>query len=356
MGLNHPSDLGAWREWQLRHQPMLRRLRHAGARPPRPELVIIRRSDEPTVLIAMDSSTPTSVSAFTTPLARMAHGDAAIVALGDVRQHLPEPEAWKLVPIGTDPRVPTCLRSVGVVFGIGHYLPASAVAFSWAERLGIPFAVAQHGLMTPFAPPLPPSAHLLAFSDEDAAFWASGRPDVTHEVVGSQLLWDAAKRRPAGDDGEPANVTDRDATPIFLGQLHGAELARGVSAKTAGRFCARTGASYRPHPAETDKLSRAQHAAWKARGIDVDRSGSPLRDNRRPVVSIFSTGVLEAAAAGVDSWVTGVDVPEWVRDFWRRYDLSEWGSEPTPAPRQPDVEPATAIARSLDRLIEGAAR
>jgi len=356
VGLNYPLDLPGWQAWQDSRQPLARRFLRAVSGTRRSDFVVIRRSDAPSLLIGMDSATPTAVSTFMTPLARTERGEAAIVASSDVRPFLPEPASWKLVPAGAELRVPTYLREVRAVFGIGHFLPASSVAFSWAERLGIPFIVAQHGLMTPFAPPLPPSAHLLAFSDEDAAFWASGRTDVTHEVVGSQLLWDAAKRRPAGDDGEPANITDADAKPIFLGQLHGAELARGISAKTASRFCVQTGASYRPHPAEIDKLSRLQHSAWKARGIDVDRSGSPLRDNRRPVVSIFSTGVLEAAAAGVDSWVTGVDVPEWVRDFWRRYDLSEWGSEPTPAPRQPDLEPAAAIARSLDRLIEGGAR
>ena len=34
--------------------------------------------------------------------------------------------------------------------------------------------VVQHGILTPFMAPLPVGAHLLAWSEADAAFWASG--------------------------------------------------------------------------------------------------------------------------------------------------------------------------------------
>ena len=47
----------------------------------------------------------------------------------------------------------------------------------------------------------------------------------------------------------------------------------------------------------------ATHARWEAAGITIDRSGIPLRELGAPVVSVFSTGVLEAAAAGLPAWV-----------------------------------------------------
>jgi hypothetical protein len=184
--------------------------------------------------------------------------------------------------------------------------------------------------------PLPSGAHLLAFSAQDADFWRSGRTDVTTEVIGSELLWNAAHRpRPAVGDA---------TTPVFLGQLHGAELPRAISGGTAFAFCRDGAARYRPHPAETDRLSRWQHEIWRRRGIRFAAPGG-LLDEPRPVVSIFSTGVLEAAAAGIPAWVTCVRPPAWVQEFWERYGLRPWGGAPTPPPPQPDIEPARAIAR-----------
>ena len=57
-------------------------------------------------------------------------------------------------------------------------------------------------------------------------------------------------------------------------------------------------------PRERDRRSVATHARWEAEGITIDRSGIPLRELGAPVVSVFSTGVLEAAAAGLPAWVT----------------------------------------------------
>lgn len=412
MGLNHPVDLAAWRRWQQR-QHSLRRVRDLVRTPTPTQLWLHRRGEvEPTVLAVLDATTPSAVGAYAEPVSHL-RAPVAVLAPGDVRAQLPGAEGtWRverLLPGSglsgsgapdaalPDAGVPAALAGVRVMLASGHFLPVSAIAFEWARTLGARFAVAQHGLMTPFAPPLPAGAHLLAFTEADAEFWRSGRGDLTHEVVGSQLLWRAAgTRRSASTPGQagaqaadakrpgsakraadakrpgsaeqPADATwvgsagraaDANAAPVFLGQLHGAELARRTSAATVTEFCRRTGASYRPHPAETDLLSRLQHRRWERRGITVDRTGEPLAELRRPIVSVFSTGVLEAAAAGAPSWVFCVNPPAWVEEFWQRYGLHRWGETPTPAPPVPEIEPARAIAGALDRLIahgDGATR
>ena len=204
-----------------------------------------------------------------------------------------------------------------------------------AQLAGAATLSVQHGLLTPFAPPLPPDCTLLAWSEADASFWTDGRPDIDVEVVGSQLLWNAAR--------SPAAPIE-DEVPTYLGQLHGAELPRRVMARAARRFCLETGATYRPHPAERDTLSRLQHAGWERLGIRVDHRPGPLSTLRTPVVSVFSTGVLEAAASGRPAWVHLPDPPGWVRDLWQRYELHPWGTEPTAPPRAPSVEPRRRIA------------
>ncbi|MDT0193774.1 MULTISPECIES: hypothetical protein [unclassified Arthrobacter] len=197
--------------------------------------------------------------------------------------------------------------------------------------------------MTPHAPPLPEDAHLLAFSDADAEFWRSGRCDVTWDVVGSQLLWTAG--------AQGSGRVSEDARPVFLGQLHGAELPRSGFARAATLFCTTTGAMYRPHPSETDRLSRLQHALWERRGVTLDRSGIPLAELNAPIASVFSTGVLEAAARGIPAWVTYPSPPAWLEEFWERYGMSRWGTEPTPAPARPDLEPARAIAEIVVQQV-----
>ena len=124
--------------------------------------------------------------------------------------------------------------------------------------------------MTPLAPPLADDVRLLAWSQADADFWWSGRADALSTVVGSQLLWEAARAgTPVGNDGDSTAHP-----PVFLGQLHGAELPWRQMARTAERFCRETGAVYRPHPSERDRMSRLTHALFQRRGITVDRSGT----------------------------------------------------------------------------------
>lgn len=340
MALTFPADLDAWRRWQTSRNP-LRRLRDLTRRDTTPTLWLITNAPDPALLVAMDSTTPSSVAAFAAPLRHLEGVPIAVLALADISAHLPG--EWSVRPLA-DNALPREVSGVTTMFAAGHFMPAGTVAHTWSRTLGARFVIAQHGLLTTWAPPLPQEAHVLAFSDADGQYWASGRTDVTHEVVGSQLFWRAAQH---------PLTPDLDARPIFLGQLHGAELSRRISARSAELFCTSTGAVYRPHPSETDRLSRLQHALWRRRGIAFDDSGTPLSENRRPIASIFSTGVLEAAAAGIPSWVTAVRPPEWVRDCWERYGMELWGSDPTPSPAIPAVEPAQSIAASLRRLATG---
>ena len=205
----------------------------------------------------------------------------------------------------------------------------------------------QHGLLVPQAPPLPVGCTLLAFSEADAEFWASGRRDVTTHAVGSQLLYLAAQKA-AGAEAQKPN----DLEPIFLGQMHGAELPRASFAYASHSFLKKFGGTYRPHPSEKDKLSVLTHKLWEKEGIRIDRSGTPLNEVPNPVVSIFSTGVLEAAIRGIPAWVYHPAPPAWLVEFWDRYGMNQWGQEPTPPPVQPKKEPAQRIAELMIETLE----
>ena len=99
---------------------------------------------------------------------------------------------------------------------------------------------------------------------------------------------------------------------------------------------------------EDDVLSRAAHTLLRRRGVDFQDSSVPLHEVHAPVVGIVSTGVLEAAARGIPSWVAGEKVPAWVREFWDRYDMRRWGGEPTPALPTGADEPSRLIAQILE--------
>lgn len=334
MGLIYPKDLAAWHKWQRSRHP-LRRIRDLARRPQTATMTLHTRGTEPAVLFALDATTPTALASVIEPLEYMGDTPVAVIAPHDVADKLPG--AWHTQILAETAETPTPLRSTRAVVSAGSFLPIGLATHRWAETLGAQYLVVQHGLLTPYVPPLAPNAHVLTFSERDAQFWASGRTDVTTEPIGSQLLWKAHHTRPA----HSTRQTDR--APIFLGQIHGAELDRKISVATAEQFCRETPALYRPHPAETDRLSRAQHARWRRNGISFAPQGT-LLETGHPVVSIFSTGVIEAAAAGIPSWVTCVNPPDWVREFWERYELSEWGGSPTAAPAPPPIEPAKAVA------------
>ncbi|APF40466.1 hypothetical protein [Neomicrococcus aestuarii] len=342
-GLFHPQNIDEWSRWQAAQKSAPRRLISSlrGIRTPdasSPQLTLSVRGDEPRILVALEATTPTQVASLIRPLEFLPAESLAVLSLGDPGT-LPG-EGWVSRKFEDDDAA-RLGESLTDILAVGHYLPAGRAALGLAERFGVRFTVIQHGLLAPQAPPLPAGAHLLAFSDADAAFWTeSAHSDITYEVVGSQLLWQAAQQ-PA--DAEVA-ATKR---PVFLGQLHGAELPRTGFASAAARFCFETKATYRPHPAEKDKLSLIQHALWERQGIPIDRFGAPLSTLDRPVASVFSTGVVEAAVRGLPAWVTYYKPPVWLEEFWERYGLSKWkgiDSAPTPVPAMPVQEPAQTIA------------
>ena len=98
------------------------------------------------------------------------------------------------------------------------------------------------------------------------------------------------------------------------------------------------------------------HKLWEKEGIRIDRSGTPLNEVPNPVVSIFSTGVLEAAIRGIPAWVYHPAPPAWLVEFWDRYGMNQWGQEPTPAPVQPKKEPAQRIAELMIETLGGIMR
>jgi hypothetical protein len=291
------------------------------------------RGANPGVLVVLDTLAPTSRLALLDATSHLA-GDFAVLSPA------PLPNGWpgtRMEPAAT--RVPDELSSVRVVASTGHYLPLGAVGYGWSRELGADYVTVQHGLLTTFAPPLAPDSWLLAWSDQDAAYWSAGRDDVQVAVAGSQLLWEA---------GREAAGSLTDTRPTFLGQLHSAEIGRWPMARFTGSFCRREGLRYRPHPGEKDRLSRWQHAVWRLRGIDFDDGRVPLRELPTPVVSVFSTGILEAAARGVPAWAAYDDPPAWLAEFWERYAMARYGTTPTPAPVRPATEPAAAVAAALE--------
>ena len=352
MGLNFSHDLDAWGRWQ-RSRNRLRTVKAAMLKQPPADLVVLRWGTQPQILVALDAATPSALAAVLRPATLLDHERLAVLATRPVAErviseHLlgsaPGAPAPTKVAVDTVASLPQHLAAVRVVISAGHFLPAGALAHRWATSAHMTYCVVQHGLLTPFAPPLPENAHLFAFSNADGEFWRSGRRDLSVEHAGSQLLWDAS--------AAPQVQTDHEAPPVFLGQLHGAELRRRTSAATATQFCSENSATYRPHPAETDRLSRWQHRAWRRSGIQIEDAGLPLNPSR-PTVAIFSTGVLEAAAGGAHTWVTCVRPPEWVKEFWQRYELAQWGEAPTAPPTQPEIEPSVYIAARVRELAEG---
>jgi len=345
VGLIHPRDLATWRRWQRgRHRIRFVRDALTPSRSSRAaELtLLVPVGSNPTKLVALDSRSVTSVRALhgvITPRDPVAvvssvHSAGELMALQVGRA---EHGMARLAGVP---------ESVEVVVSAGHYLPAGAFVQQLAEQRGLCHVVVQHGLLTPFAPPLPPHAHLFAFSDSDAAFWATERDDVTSEVIGSSLLWEAA----ALERPEDVSLWAR---PIHLGQLHGAELSRRGKVRAVEDLWSRTGAVYRPHPAETDRLSRLRHRAWERSGMVVDRSGRSLRELNAPVVSAFSTGILEAAARGLPAWAHYPSPPKWLEEFWERYRINRWsrGADPTPPPELPQVNPVEGLRVALNRLV-----
>ncbi|MDO4916759.1 MAG: RNA-binding protein [Rothia sp. (in: high G+C Gram-positive bacteria)] len=360
MGLRTPENLEDWRRWSASKY----RLRQTGRRIKAMlgkasneaeqgslQFGIFTRGEEQDparVLVALESASPTVIAALLLPAERAAERgiSSVVVASESLATLVGERGYRKIATFSADaPFVPQSLENVEQVIAAGHYMAVGEWSYVWARRLNWGFNVVQHGLTTPFAPPLPANSTLFAFNQADADFWISGRTDVEAKVVGSQLFYEA-HQKPSVPPEEIAK------TPVFLGQMHGAELPRASFAWASFKFCQKYGAMYRPHPSEKDKLSTMTHKLWAKRGIAIDSSTTPLNELNHPVVSVFSTGVLEAAIRGIPAWVYHPNPPEWLTEFWNRYGMSRWGSEPTAPPVQPGEEPAQQIAAIIAQKLE----
>lgn len=362
--LKYPLDLDAWQAWQRRQKKLKwakyklnsllasARSRTVAEEPVRG--LLYTRGTKPQVLIVMDSFSPTNRNAILEPLKHLDAVDVALWVPEDASEYLDGQYAserysrkdWSEQEISGD-ELMRLLPDIRIVLSAAQFLSRGAVAYEFSRAIGAEYWMVQHGLLVPQAPPLPVGCTLLAFSEADAEFWASGRRDVTTHAVGSQLLYLAAQKA-AGAEAQKQN----DLEPIFLGQMHGAELPRASFAYASHSFLKKFGGSYRPHPSEKDKLSVLTHQLWEKEGIRIDRSGTPLNEVPNPVVSIFSTGVLEAAIRGIPAWVYHPAPPAWLVEFWDRYGMNRWGQEPTPAPVQPDKEPARRIAELMIETLE----
>ncbi|NYE35791.1 hypothetical protein F4692_000895 [Nocardioides cavernae] len=363
-GLNHPADLVAWRRWHESRHPVRATARalRARLRPAAPGLAdLLSAGPDADLLVAVEATHASVSHAVVAPLAHL--DPARTTILVPVGWQPPEPYAAHgrmTVALGELPAV-TGVAGLRAVLAAGHYTEIGAAAFALAEAHDLTYFVSQHGALTPYAPPLPRAAHLLAWSEADGAFWTAGRHDVEVSVAGSQLLWSAGRGLDtgAGRPARPATSADSPARPAapqplpltYLGQGHAAEISRARLVHAALTTCRGHGAVYRPHPSERDVTSRAVLAAFERSGVTIERSGAPLVDLQAPIVSVFSTGVLEAAARGRDAWVDFPRPPAWLGEFWERYGMHRLGSSPTPAPARDDLEPARRVAE----LVAGAA-
>lgn len=377
-----PEDLPAWQRWQRAQWPASRRLADTARRlaragrgalapgrgaAPAPEsgLRLVLPAGDVHTLVGVESAGPTQRAALVEPVRALATGragqaadDAARTAAG-VGWVVPANVVEALVPDlpGSDALSVHAVDEVLVaerlgglrrVLVAGEYLPAGRAAVRWARERGARVGVVQHGLLAVSTPPVPRDAALYAFTDHDAHWWTQGRTDVQAVAVGSALL--EAARRTASH--AIADAVPRAAGPgVFLGQLHGAELPRADFARAAQEYVRATGAAYRPHPAERDRLSLAQHEAWRKAGLRIDATAVPLASTAGPVAAVFSTGILEAAQAGRPAWTVHPDPPAWLEGFWERYGMTRWRpgveTEPTPPLASPSADPAAAIAAHL---------
>lgn len=319
-----------------------------------PPLWVGRGSDEPDIAFGLTRAGGASRPALLAPLARVPRERVAIVSTfrpSSVFDWCVDEE-----PFDATASLETRLASVRVGVSAGQYVIAGAMVDRLVRRVGGVSVTVQHGAVTPDAPPLAEDAKLLAWSAADAAYWTAGRGDVEATVVGSQLLHEAAVSGASSGTGSASRTPagGGEETPVFLGQLHASEFSRPEALGAAVAFCRATSASYRPHPSEADVASRLAHRYLRMRGVDLERSGRPLSTLDNPVVTVFSTGVLEAAARGGDAWVFHPSPPAWLRAFWERYGMAVWGGdEPTPPPDPVEDDPAGRIAELLVGFADG---
>ena len=333
MGLRIVSDLDEWHRWQRRRH-LARAVKHrlVGARDAGDaHATVIHGSADADIVVLVDATHASMANAVLAPLGHL--DPARVITVLAPGVHLDVAGTARPVPID---ELGSHLGTGRALLGCGEYTAIGAAAWRWARSSGIPTFVSQHGALTPFAPPLPQGSTLLAWSDADGEFWRSGRADVEHVSVGSQLLWAV--------QSHGTSVRQPGSRLVYLGQGHAAELPRRKLVEGVLTVCRQQGAIYRPHPSERDRLSRMTHDLYGRVGITVDTSDTPLAELDDPVVSVFSTGVLEAAVRGRDAWVDFPRPPSWLGEFWERYGMQRLGQPPTSPPVLPVESPARRIA------------
>lgn len=342
MALIHPRSLERWQEWRgsRRRIPGIHRVQ-IGAPQPAPGYVLHSRDGDGSArtLLGIDTADGAAHGGLPAVLPYV-HGTVHVVTpAGVVPEELKGPGWWheRL----SSPSAGLDRLGITAVLTLGWHLEVGRELHDWAHDAEIPGVVIQHDVLTPFAPPLPPEVTLLAWTEEDGAFHRAGRDDVEVRVVGSQRMWEA--RHDAA--GAEADLEDR---PVFLGQLDRIDLPRRTTLSAALSYCRSAGALYRPGAEETDRSSRIAHRALRARGIELQDTTIPLAAQNRPVVSVLSADILEAAVRGLPAWVHAPRAPSWLDEQWARYGMRRVGSEPTPAPKVSADEPARLIAQILE--------
>lgn len=332
-----------WRTWQQSQEPVLRRhWRRFKARSTAPtySLSIVGSDSAPAVLIALDSLSPSSRAALVAPAQELLHQGFRLVVLAPARSQLPlmaDHRRESIPPGNLEAQLPD---GIAAALAIGDHLPLGDMAHRIAQDRNLLSLVVQHGSLTPFSPPPPAGCTLLAWSDADLEFWAGGRDDLAGVTCGSQLLWEAAQRR--SGFVAPADIeTDR---VVFLGQLHGAEMPRSATRTSISVLRQNFDVAYKPHPVESDILSHVQHTVWRRQGLTVLAPDDSI-DINRPVLAHFSTGLLEAAAAGMPAYGYCARPPRWVEEFWERNGIARFGDPSPTVVLQGGEQPAVAIAR-----------
>lgn len=295
--------------------------------------------------MALESTNVADRNAVLAPLKFVDMTTVAILAPFGAGPSLPQ-HPW-ITKILFPEELPRYFDSMNAVLATSHHTDVGASAYDFSQNLKCPFYVVQSSVVTPYSAPLPPGATLLGWSEGDIAFWREGSAEAakaTNTVVGSQLLWTAAQNK--------IEEVNKAASMTYLGQLHEAALGNRQMAKAAEDFCMTHNAVYRPHPSESDRRTRSVHERFVRLGISLDQSQTPVRMFDGPVVSAYSTGLLEAAARGLPAWATFPDPPAWLHEVWDRYGMARYGdSEPTPCPTILNFEPAYAIGITIDRHL-----
>ena len=331
-GLNHPGDLAAWQRWQRAAAPGSRRSAQAGApEPPPPGRADLGASGHPRCwwrprLVRPSNHDRAGVDRWRTssPLRTLAarpHRDRCPVGRAGAADAHARGRASRR----------TAARSSAAVLSAGHYTAARrGGATPWPRSAAPPSWSSQHGALTPFAPPLPRAVPCSPGARRTRLLGVRAQRR-HHHVVGS------AAAVAGGRDGPRRARSTRPRAPTYLGQLHGAETRPPRPGRGRPRLLPRTGATYRPHPTERDRASPPAARGLGAQGIRSTQR-HPAGRARTPVVSVFSTGVLEAAARGSRPGSTSPARPRGWRSSGSVTGCTV-GRRPPPPPTDPTSSP-----------------